>query len=540
MNVRIVVLIAALVAAGEGNAADGAASRPNFLIVLADDLGFSDLGCYGAEIETPNLDRLAAGGVRFTQFYNTAKCHSSRISLLSGRYPYQAGNLSLQRCVTFAEMLGAAGYFTAMTGKWHLKEQPTDFGFHRYFGHLSGSCNYFTGDDTFRLNGRPWPVPAEGFYTTVANADFALKFLDEARASKKPWCLYVAFNAPHSPLQPMEEDYKKYEGRYDAGWDAIRAARVKKQAELNLFGAPVEPCPRPDHIPAWADLAPDRRDWESRRMAAYAAMVDRMDREIGRLVDNVRTAGELDNTFILFVSDNGSSPYDRRNLGRERQPFDPSTSWSLGTGWAWAGNTPFRFYKQNQFEGGIAAPAIVHWPRGITAAAGSVTHTPVHLIDVLPTLADISDARIPDTWPGRELTPLAGVSLAPALAGDSLPPRTLFFLYHVDRGLRDGDWKLVSFRSNPWELYNLAGDRTELRDLVDRHPDVRDRLAAEWFRMAEQVDMGPARYRVPVLESPEPVLHPEWSAYGAPSPKDSDSPRSKKARKAEKATKTRE
>lgn len=212
-------------------------SKPNILLILADDLGFSDLGCYGSEVATPHLDRLASCGVRFTQFYNTAKCHSSRASLLSGRYPYQAGNRSLQNAVTIPEVLGKAGYFTAMTGKWHLHKQPTDFGFQRYFGHLSGACNYFKGDDTFRLNGKPWPVPAKDFYTTIANVDFAMKFLAEARGEKKPWCLYVAFNAPHAPLQPLSQDFKKYLGRYDAGWDVLREARVKKQEQLGLFGA---------------------------------------------------------------------------------------------------------------------------------------------------------------------------------------------------------------------------------------------------------------------------------------------------------------
>jgi len=497
-----------------GLAVSVAARQPNILVILADDLGFADLGCYGSEIETPNLDRLAANGLRFSQFYNTAKCHSSRISLLTGRYPYQAGNLSLKRSATVAETLAAAGYFTAMVGKWHLKEQPTDFGFQRYFGHLSGACNYYKGDDTFRLNGRPWPVPSQGFHATEANVDFALGFLAEARAAQKPWFLYVAFNAPHSPLQPLERDYRKYLGRYDAGWDALRAARVTRQAQLGLFGRETEPSPRPDHISDWESLAPEQRAWEGRRMAAYAALVDQLDRETGRLVDDVRAAGELENTLVLFVSDNGSSPYDRRNLGKEKEPFDPGTHWTLGTGWAWMGNTPFRLYKQNQFEGGIASPAIVHWPAGLKAKAGSVTDVPAHLIDILPTLAEAAGAKIPTAWPGRELAPLAGVSLGPVFAGGTLAPRTLYFLYHTDRGLREGDWKLVSFQSNPWELYNLADDRTELRDLAAELPEVRDRLAKRWFQMAEEVDMAPMRQRNPVLETAKPAVHPEWSDHG--------------------------
>lgn len=489
------------------------APKPNILVILADDMGFSDIGCYGSEIETPNLDRLASEGLRFTQFYNTAKCHSSRISLLTGRYPYQAGDRSLQRSVTLPEVLGSAGYFTAMTGKWHLDKQPTDVGFQRYFGHLSGNANYFIGNDTFRLNGQPWKVPAQGFYTTVANVDFGLKFLAEARAAKKPWCLYVAFNAPHTPLQPLEKDYKKYLGRYDAGWDVIRAARVKKQEELRLFERKVEPCPRPDDIPAWDKLTPEQRSWESRRMAAYAALIDRLDQETARLLENVRAAGEFDNTFILFLSDNGANPFDRSNESKNSEPFDPSTNWHLGTGWAWVCNSPFRFYKQNQFEGGIATPAIVHWPAGLKAKAGSITHVPAHLIDVLPTLAEVSGVPVPTAWPGRKLAPLAGVSLAPVLAGGTLPTRPLYFLHGKDRGLREGDWKLASFRSNPWELFNLAEDRTELHNLALQKTDVRDRLAKLWFEMAETVDAAPLRQRAPVLETAQPITHPDWTSY---------------------------
>src|SRR5688500_14593022 len=293
LTVAVVTIFA--ICCGHARAADGA--RPNFLVVMADDLGYSDLGCYGGEIETPNLDRLAAGGLRFSQFYNNAKCSQSRVSLLTGRYVYQAGDTAMNRAVTTAEVLGAAGYFTAMTGKWHLEAQPTDVGFQRYFGHLSGACSYYAGDQTFRLNGEKWDVPGEGFYTTVANVDHATKFLAEARQAKKPWFLYVAFNAPHSPLQPLEKDYRKYLGRYDVGWDAVREARVKRQAEMGLFGKPVEPSPRPEHVSAWESLKPEQKKVESMRMAAYAALIDRVDQELGRLVDDLRKAGELENTL---------------------------------------------------------------------------------------------------------------------------------------------------------------------------------------------------------------------------------------------------
>ena len=209
-------------------------SRPNIVLIMADDLGFSDLGCYGSEIETPNLDQLASQGLRFNQFYNTAKCHSSRICLLTGLYMYQAGNQEMSRGVTLAEALKPAGYHTMMVGKWHLDGQPTERGFDRYFGHLSGATNFFTGDETFRLNGKPFVVPKEGFYTTDAKTDYALDFLDEAKQEDKPFLLYVAYNAPHYPLHVKESDFRKYEGRYDVGWDRIRSQRFQKQQKLLL------------------------------------------------------------------------------------------------------------------------------------------------------------------------------------------------------------------------------------------------------------------------------------------------------------------
>jgi arylsulfatase A-like enzyme len=490
---------------------------PNIVLILADDLGFSDLGSYGSEIATPNLDRLANHGLRFSQFYNTAKCHSSRVSLLTGRWCRQAGDESLHRAVTIPEVLQAGGYSTMMTGKWHLEKEPTDFGFQRFFGHLSGATNYYKGDQTFRLNGQPWKVPAEDFYNTVANVDHALEFLGDARREKKPWFLYIAFNAPHAPLQPLKEDYEKYLGRYDAGWDMIRTARVEKQRALGLFTGKVDPCPRPDSIPAWSDLTPEFKSWESRRMTALAGMIDRMDREIGRLIADLEQKGELHNTLILFMSDNGACPYDRNNRGVDKPPYDPSTNTTDSTGWAWVRNTPFRLYKQNQFEGGIATPAIMHWPAGLKTQPGAIDHTPAHLVDVLPTLADLAGAKIPDTWPGREPTPLAGISLKPILHGGKLTERPpIHLLFKKDRGLRDGDWKLVSFQSQPWELYHLSEDRTELHDLAAAHPGRVQRMSQQWHEMAENVLMAPENERLPVDAAPKPQFHPEWTKYDQP------------------------
>ncbi|MGJ8725624.1 MAG: arylsulfatase [Roseibacillus sp.] len=491
-----------------------AIERPNVLLVMTDDMGFSDLGCYGGEVETPVLDQLAKDGLRFSQFYNTAKCHSSRVSLLTGLWCRQAGDESLQRAVTIPEVLAPAGYSTLMSGKWHLDKEPTDFGFERYFGHLSGATDFFKGNDSFRLNGEKWEVPAEGFYTTVAKVDFALQFLEEARKEEQPWFLYVAFNAPHAPLQPLKEDYEKYKKRYQVGWDVINAERSAQQNELGLFGGKVTASERPPHIPAWEELTPELQNWESRRMAALAAMVDRVDQEMGRLVADLKAKGEFENTLIILVNDNGACPYDRISRGMQKKPYEDGASWSDSTGWSWARNTPFRFYKQNQFEGGITSPAIVHWPAGLSAKAGSITSAPSHLVDVLPTILQASEVEMPSEFPGRDPQPLAGTSMLPIFAGEhpeTRPP--LHFLFAKDRGFREGDWKIVSFRQGPWKLFNIAQDRTERRNLAAKHPEIVERLSQKWHEMTANVLKAPKGAQAPVSEEPVALKHPEWSNY---------------------------
>jgi len=499
-----------------------AADKPNVLLILVDDLGWSDLGCYGSEIETPVMDKLAANGLRFSSFYSTAKCHSSRVSLLSGRWCRQAGDESLKRAVTIPEVLQPAGYFTAMTGKWHLQKEPTDFGFEQYWGHLSGATHFFKGDKTFRLNGEKWEVPEKDFYTTTANADFALKFLKKARESEKPWLLYMAFNAPHAPLHCLEEDYKKYEGKYTKGWDAVYAERIARQKGLNLFDGEFDAPERPEHLPAWRDLREDHKKWEEKRMTTLAAMIDRIDQEIGRVVADIEKAAELDNTLILFFSDNGACPYDRRNIRPNLMPWDPRTHWTDSTGWAWARNAPFRFYKQNQFEGGASTPAVMHWPNGMknTKLKGGITHQPAHLVDVLPTIAEVAGAEIPKEYPGRQPTPLAGTSLVPILRGQALEKRPpIHLMFNMDRGLRDGDWKLVSFKAKKWELYNLAEDRCELNNLAEKHPEIVEKMAREWHRMAEEEVLATAKEQKPVSDEGPPHANREWTRFGKPAPK---------------------
>ena len=502
--------------------------RPNVLVIMTDDLGFSDIGCYGSEIETPHLDRLAGYGLRFSQFYNTAKCHSSRVSLLTGQYCMAAGDTALSHAVTSAEVLGSSGYFTAMTGKWHLKKQPTDFGFDRYFGHLSGACNYFKGDNTFRLNGQPWHVPESGFYTTVADVDFALQFLGDARAADKPWYLYVAFNAPHAPLHALAQDYAKYKGRYSEGWDAVRAARVAKQQRIGLLPARLKASPRPEHIPAWSAMEPWRQEYEANRMSTLAAMIHCVDREVGRLVDDLRSNNELDNTLILFVSDNGACPYDRRHPLLDVEPTDGDTALGDSTGWAWARNSPFRYYKQNQFEGGIATPAIVHWPAGLKTAPGAVIRTPTHLIDVLPTLAEVCQSPIPDQWPDRALRPVSGVSLAPLLRGQAPAARPpIHFLFSQDRALRDDHWKLVSFRGEAWELYHMAEDRAERHDLAQAQPQRLKTMIETWTGMTRDLLHAPPASYAPVTEAKFPRRHPQWTRFETQAPAPAMSRRSR-------------
>ena len=402
-----------------------------------------------------------------------------------------------------------------MTGKWHLqKASRLTSGFDRYFGHLSGACNFFKGDNTFRLNGKPWRVPQRDFYTTVADVDFALGFLQEARATNQPWYLYIAFNAPHAPLHALPADYAKYQGRYDAGWDDIRAARVAKQQEIGLLPRELKASPRPEHIPAWSTLEPWRQEYEANRMTTLAAMIDRVDQEVGRLIADLKANGEFDNTMILFVSDNGACPYDRKRPQLDVEPTNGDVSFSDSTGWAWARNSPFRYYKQNQYEGGISTPAMVHWPAGLKTTPGIVVDQPAHLIDVMPTLSEITDCEIPRSWPERELRAVSGVSLMPVFSGNTLDrQQPLHLLFANDRGLRSGDWKAVSFRGEAWELYNVANDRTELNDLAEKESDRLRGMVQTWTDMTKDVLQAPPRTSVPAGAAKLPHRHPEWTKF---------------------------
>ena len=338
--------------------------------------------------------------------------------------------------------------------------------------------------------------------------------MQEARATKKPWYLYVAFNAPHAPLHALPEDYAKYKGKYDQGWDVVRNARAGKQKELGLLPETLTPSPRPEHIPAWTDLEPWRRKYEANRMTTLAAMIDRVDQEIGRLVDDLKANDEFEDTVILFVSDNGACPYDRKQPQLDVEPTNGDISLADSTGWSWARNTPFRYYKQNQFEGGISTPAIVHWPAGLQTRPGTITDQPAHLIDVMPTLAEVTQSKIPDQWTGRTLRPVSGVSLAPVFRGQPLRrEQPIHLLFSGDRGLRDGDWKAVSFRSEAWELYNMAEDRTELNDLAATEPERLATMIEKWTEMSRDVLHAPSRAYAPTTKAQPVHSNREWTNF---------------------------
>jgi len=480
--------------------------RPNILLIMVDDLGFSDFGCYGGEIRTPQIDELAENGLRFSQFYNTAKCHSSRVSLLSGLYCTQAGDQSLGRATTIARELGRVGYLTSMTGKWHLHREPTDFGFQRYWGHLSGATDFFHGDSTFRLNGEPWYGFANDFYTTDANVDFSIRFLDEALSTGQPFFHYIAFNAPHYPLQAPKSDIEKYQGVYDAGWEAIREARFKKQKKLNVFATEPELPPLPGHVTPWDELPADRQAFESFRMSVFAAMVDRIDQNMGRLVDYLKEKGVFENTLILLCSDNGGCPFERsRDL--EIPPWEGGSFLLYDASWATVSNTPLRHYKQTQHEGGISSPLIVHWP-GKIKEPGSWERRQSHLVDIMATCLDVGKGSYPEE---EGIQALQGKSLFPFFRGEEREEHEeLYFVFRNCRALRQGDWKAVSFYGSTWELYNLAEDRCEQHDLASEFPEKVEELAKSWHEMAEHTDLLPPNRRKAVSNDPASNTHHEW------------------------------
>jgi arylsulfatase A-like enzyme len=508
--------------------------RPNVVIILVDDMGWSDIRPYGGEISTPHLEALAAKGLRFSQFYNTTRCSPSRASLLTGLYPHQAGMGHLDtvvregspgttgrlndQSITIAEVLRDAGYFTAMSGKWHLGQQngspPWQRGFDRVLNIRAGGIffpnqNFAGGDELtkrgqepFYLDGTPiaHDAPQLGgqWYTTYLWTDYSLKFIDEARAARKPFFLYVPHNAPHFPLMAPAELIAKYRGKYREGWDKLRAERYRRQIALGLIDRRWPLSPRESDSPAWDSLSSDAQDRFDHLMAVYAAMIEAIDISVGTLVKGLEARGLLDNTLILFLSDNGgnaeSGPDGRFN---GNPPGGPNSNLYLGMNWAALTNTPFRRFKHFIHEGGIATPLIAHWPRGIRRS-NRIEHQPGHLVDVMPTIVDVTGARYPRTFRGRVVQPMEGVSLRPAFTGRRLErTQPLFWEHEGNRGIRSGRWKLVSRYPDAWELYDMIADRVERNDVAAGRRTLVKQLAAQWDAWATRARVdrwtGPRR-----------------------------------------------
>jgi arylsulfatase A-like enzyme len=542
-------LLAALTLAGQAAAAD----RPNFIVIMSDDMGFSDIGCYGGEIATPNLDGLAAGGLRFTQFYNTARCCPTRASLLTGLYPHQAGighmmedkgkpgyrgNLN-DECRTMAEVLKPAGYRTYALGKWHVTRHtsadgpkdnwPLGRGFDRFYGTIHGAGSFYDPSSLVRDNTMisPYADPEykpETYYYTDALSDHAVRFIGDhtKSTSDQPFFMYVTYTAAHWPMHALPEDIAKYRGKYDAGYEPIRQARLAKAAKLGQIDPQQSLSPQAGD---W-DSVKDKR-WEAAGMEVYAAMIDRMDQGIGKIIAELKRTGQFDNTLICFLQDNGgcaegmgrtgnqqhpnierpakptlpamrpgdfaaggSVPSQTRDgfpvrMGPKVMPGPADTYVAYGQGWANVSNTPFREYKHWVHEGGISTPLVAHWPAGIKSQ-GELRHQPGHLIDIAATLYDLAGASYPE-----QATPLEGRSLRPAFAGQPIEREAIYWEHEGNRAIRVGNWKLVSKHGQPWELYDIAKDRVEANDLAAKHPEqVRD-LTAKYEAWAKRARVEP-------------------------------------------------
>lgn len=540
-----VFLLLGMVASGQQKVKGD--SRPNIIIILADDMGYSDIGCYGGEIETPNIDKLAKSGLRFSQFYNASRCCPTRASLLTGLYSHQAGigNMSFdqnvpgyrgyltENTVTLAELLKKGGYSTGMVGKWHvantvvkepkseqvawlnhqrddgefapLDQYPTSRGFDKYYGNIWGVVDYF---DPFSLVNGTTPVKEvpKNFYYTDAINDTAAAYIRAFHKKEQPFFLYVAHTAPHWPLQALPEDIRKYEDLYKAGWDTIRERRYQKMIAEGLFPADKNILsPRWKQEQEW-EKNPDK-DWDAHAMAVRAAMIDRMDQGIGRIIETLRATGELENTLVFFLSDNGASSDDAQKYGpgldrpggtrdgreiiypvnKKVLPGPETTFASADNMWGNVANTPFRYWKVNSFEGGICTPLIAYWPKGLGVAKGSVTAQVGHVIDFMATVSELAGVKYPQTNKGNKITPVEGLSLVPILKGKERKGHEYLFFEHLNgKAVRYGDWKLVSLNpKSGWELYNMKNDRTEMNNLAAQYPELVEQLKSKWMEWAQ-------------------------------------------------------
>jgi arylsulfatase len=504
--------------------------RPNIVVILADDLGFSDVSCYGSEIETPNIDRLAQNGVRFREFYNNGRCCPSRASLMTGRYPHQVGvgamidgyakwirdaadrasyddHLSVDS-PTIAELLRSAGYRTLMCGKWHLGDRPAEWpvrrGFDRSFALIPGAMNYWGGEligprAPMALDDQPFTPPQDGFFATDAFTDRAIEFLAEPQQQSKPFFLYLAYNAPHWPLHAPPEDIEQHRGKYDTSWQRVREARFDRMVKLSVIGKSVEMAPMDrGSVKAWDELSGARRRQWSRRMEIFAAQVTRLDNNIGRVLAELERQGVADNTLVMVLSDNGGAPEDphRGQPGAELGSRD--SFWGYARPWATVSNTPWRGHKVTAYEGGVSGPAIASWPAAIPKQEqGTFVDGPAHLMDLAPTFLELAGAVEPPPFEGR--------SIVSMVKGESASTdRSLFWEHEGNRAVRKGNWKLVELVGSQggWELYNLATDRTEQHNLARERSEVVAELAADYDRWAERCDVAPWEEIAP--HRPEP------------------------------------
>lgn len=510
---------------------------PNILLILVDDMGFSDLGCYGSEIHTPNIDALAEGGITFSNFYNNSRCCPTRASLMTGlsaaktgvgtmsnmfdtnkhdkgpNFPGYRGYLN-NHCMTIAEVLKPAGYATLMSGKWHIgsyekNHWPLQRGFEKYYGCLDGAMRYFYPIEPRGIHFMNEPdtilksTTDRPYYTTDAFTDYAIQFIEEEKSgADRPFFLYLAYNAPHWPIQAHEEDIDKYRDTYMIGWDKLREQRYKKQVELGLIDPKWKLSPREQKVPAWDSLDTEKQKEMALRMAVYAAMIDRVDQNIGKLMAALKKMGIADNTLIMFLSDNGAC-HEGGILGRgpigSVKDRNLSENNSVGEAWANASNTPFRLYKSYTHEGGAATPFLIYWPKQIKPR-NSWCDQPANILDIMPTLVEVAGADYPETYKGNEIYPLEGISLLPALKGKPMNRTAPLYSEHFGNAfIMDGDWKLVGKRvagskgpdESKWELYNLAADRTELNNLADQMPEKVKEMSVKWMKWAKEANVYP-------------------------------------------------
>lgn len=496
-----------------------ASERPNIVLILADDLGYSDIGCFGSEISTPNIDRLAKSGVALTQFYNQARCCPTRAALLTGRYPHQVGigdmideyaaeareaantpayqdHLSTNS-PTMAELLRADGYETMMAGKWHLGKRPEEWPVHRGFDlsfvQINGAMNYFGGGSgdgpraPMALNDQTYTPPHDGFYSTDAFTDHAIEFLETSTKTSpaKPFFLYMPYNASHWPLQAPESDIEKYRGKYDLGWQAIRKERLKRMTQLGIVPEGQDMCPmdRGKNKP-WDQLTDEQRKQWARRMEVYAAQTEHLDRAIGRLLDELKKLGVEKNTLVIFLSDNGAAAEDP-NGGNKSVPIGDRDSFrGYARPWATVSNTPWRRHKVTAYEGGISTPLIARWPAGIPQdKEGTLVREPGHVLDLLPTFLELAGTK----YPGDGAVKLEGQSIVTMLkGGHGVADRTFFWEHEGNSAIRKGKWKLVTLgpSGNEWELYDISQDRIEMHNLADAHPDIVHELRDDYDKWA--------------------------------------------------------